>query len=185
MRKGWFKLPGQEGDRTLEEQIFALQPALAECKGKTVLDMGCAEGLISFEFAKAGATRVLGIDVVYAHLEVANSLKGDLPVEFKRYNLKKVRGERAGVKFDIVLALGVIHKMDYPIHALEWAARSCNDLLLLRSGLGARNGIIKGKHSGITCDSHAVLKREGFKLEKTEKGSNGHHEDVEYWRKIC
>ncbi len=185
MRKGWLTIPGvQEGERTLEEQILALAPALAECSGKTVLDLGAAEGLISLEFAKAGAVRVLGIERETDHLKVAHSLVFDGPcaLKFKQWNIKKANPQRP-LDYDIVLALGIIHKLAFPEIGLRWAARSAKELLLLRSGRGSVEGIIKGKYSRNTCDSAAVMREEGFELEKTVDGPPGRDEPCEYWRR--
>ena len=52
-KQGWFSTKGRLGDRTLKQQLMGLDPLFAECKGKTVLDVGCAEGLISIELDKA------------------------------------------------------------------------------------------------------------------------------------
>lgn len=185
MRKGWLKIPGvQDGERTLEEQTLALGPALAEAAGKSVLDLGCAEGLISLEFARAGAVRVLGIERESAHMEVATRLAYDGPcvLKFKQWNLKKANPSEP-LSYDIVLCLGIIHKLEFPEIGMKFAARSAKQLLLLRSGRGSVKGIIRGKHSGNTCDSAAVLRAEGFTLERVVDGPVGRDEPVEYWRR--
>lgn len=184
MRKGWLKIPGvQDGDRTLEEQIVAVRPALTEAAGKTVLDLGCAEGLISLEFSKAGASYVLGIDCVEDHLRVARQQCDGHNVNFKKMHLFKVNPDTpAG--FDIVLALGIVHKMQFPERLMRFAARSARELLLLRNSAASRNGIIRSKHYQENfCDSRAILTEEGFALEKIVDGPKERGEDVEYWRK--
>ena len=184
MRHGWLMIKGvQEGDRTLGEQMQAVWPAVAEAAGKTVLDLGCAEGLIGLEFAKAGAAHVLGVEREREHLEVARRLCDGYRIQFEEFNLKQVDPDYP-LAFDIVLALGIIHKLEVPERGLRFAARSAKDLLLLRSGRGSVNGIIRGKFSRITCDSAAVLRAEGFALEKTVDGPKDRDEPVEYWRRV-
>lgn len=185
LRKGWFILPGQDGDRILEDQILALEPALAECAGKTVLDLGCAEGLIGREFARAGALMVHGIDSVAGHIEVAEEQCAGLPMTFEVCNLGSVETQppqNVGDKYDIVLALGVIHKLRFPEQGLRYAASKSSGLLLLRSGRGAVNGIITSKGwPANKCNSHAVLLEMAMRLTKVVPGPKQYQEDVEYW----
>lgn len=181
MRRGWFVIPGvQDGDVTLADQMIALAPAVAEAAGKSVLDIGCAEGLIGREFARAGAVSVTGLDSIEAHLEVAREQCKGLPMSFV---LTDIRDPQPNYAVDIVLALGVIHKMKFPEVGVRFAAKASIGLLLLRSGRGATNGVIRSKHHGNACDSHAILKAEGFVLEKVVDGPKDRHEPTEYWRR--
>lgn len=184
MRRGWFVIPSvQTGDVTLEDQMIALWPAVAEAKGKSVLDVGCAEGLIGREFARAGAATVTGIDSIAEHLRVAAEQCTGFPMTFVHANLNNPQPEYS---VDIVLALGVNHKLRFPEMGIRFAARSSRDLVLLRSGRGAVNGVIYGKYSRIPCDSHAVMRQEGFELEKVLDGPPARAEEkVEYWRRRC
>jgi SAM-dependent methyltransferase len=184
LRKGWFKIDGvQDGDRTLEDQIVAVRPALTEAAGKTVLDLGCAEGLIAREFALAGASDVLGIESVAGHLEVARRICDGLAIRFLHANLSNA-GQMDVGQFDIVLGLGVIHKLEFPEIGLRFAARSCKALLLLRSGRRVTGGLIHSKRDPKNvCDSHALLRADGFEMEKVVTGSARFLEDVEYWRR--
>lgn len=183
-RKGWFVIPGvQDGYVTLEDQLMALQPALDEAAGKTVLDIGCAEGLISREFARAGAVSVTGMDSILEHLDVAREQCKGLPIHFVRADINKPQPHYSA---DIVLALGVIHKLHTPEVGLRFASACAASLLLLRSGRGVIGGVIRGKYSGITVDSHAFMRAAGFDLENVTGGPPGREEEaVEYWRKRC
>lgn len=184
VRKGWFKIPGvQDGDRTLEEQLEALRPALTEASGKTVFDIGTAEGLLGIEFAKAGAKSVLGVDLLEDHIAVAKKMAKGMPnVTFRTLNLNHVTPEEATTKYDIVLALGVLHKCQDPEPRVRWAVQSCSGLFLFRSKGGETGGVVRSKHfKRRWCSAWDILKLAGFRLEKTVKGANG--EKVEYWRK--
>lgn len=182
-RKGWFKIPGiQDGDRTLDEQIIAVRPAIAEAAGKTVLDMGCAEGLLGIEFARAGAKHVHGLDAVLGHLEVAERMRRGVPnITFQLCDLNALP---AAMPHDIVLALGIIHKLHEPEAGLRWAAACTKGLLLIRSGRGERDGIIWSKHrKSQSVDRAAVLKDCGLAYDKTVRGPDDRGEDVQYWRR--
>lgn len=184
MRHGWLAIPGvQTGDRTLEEQVAALRPAIEEAQGKTVLDLGCSEGLIGREFALAGAAKVYGLEALPDHLAVASRQCKGLPMEFHVTDLN-VGLDQLLYSADIVLALGIAHKLQDPGRFIRFAADSSRDLVLIRSGLRAdENGIINSKHWKTTCDSHAIMRGRGFELEKKIVGPAPHFESVEYWRR--
>lgn len=186
-RKGWFVIPGvQDGDRTLEEQSVALRPALEACAGKHVLDMGCAEGLVAHEFAVRGAASVTGWDVVKDHIYVARKHFDHPNTAFRVLDLNDhVHKRPTEPKYDIVLALGIIHKLWHVETGLRFAAANSSDLLLLRSGVRCNGGVITSKHN-VTAppvDAKRVLESEGFVLECTMAGGPKHHEDVDYWRR--
>ena len=183
--KGWFKVKGirPHGDRTLAEQMIGLDLALQAAVGKSVLDLGCAEGLISREFALAGATEVLGIELLYEHLEVAKKVCKDVPqVTFMRENLTTLANAvEVPSQFDIVLALGIIHKIKDPTMAMRFAARSCKELLAFRPPAYAQNGMVKSKHSDSYVNVSAVMIAEGFREGETIAGVRG--ESVQYWHR--
>lgn len=183
--KGWFKVPGvrPEGDRTLAEQIIGIADALAEARGKTVLDLGCAEGLISLEFAKAGASRVEGIESLDSHLEIARAVCAGYPITFTQAYLQDwIVKYPKPPKYDIVLALGIVHKMKVPGDLLAWACKSCSDLLLFRAPAKAWDGWIRSKYYNTRCHVPTVMTAEGFALEAYYPGVRG--EGVEYWRRV-
>ncbi len=181
MRHGWFAIPGvQTGDRSIEEQLTALLPALAEASGKTVLDLGCAEGLLGRAFAQAGAKHVHGMESVRDHLAVARRVCKGLAMSFELAELNQLPEPK---QYDIVLALGIIHKLHDPGAGLRWAASCARDLFLIRSGRGDRNGIIHSKHRRASCDRDAVLREAGLELERTVQGPSERLEDVQYWRR--
>lgn len=183
MAKGWFKIPGvRDGDRTIEEQLLGLSPALAECKGKTILDLGCAEGVISREFARAGAASVTAIELLEPHLVIARQLCKGLNIEFICAHIGDYIKVQSAIKqYDFVLALGIIHKLPDPNVPLVFAARSAKDLVLFRAPALAAHGVIKSKFTKMTCNVPQVMVSQGFVDEKIIKGTR--NESVQYWRR--
>lgn len=186
--KGWFEIPGvQEGDRSLHVQMLGVAELLPEARGKSVLDLGCAEGLISMEFAAAGASPVYGCDCNHRLLPTANQLKHSrgLDVQFERVNLNDpiFAGSDIGPckRYDIVLALAILHKLRQPQAAAEWAAGLTKSVLVIR--LPRKSiGVIASKHwPEITCDLREVLPKHGLRLTRETPGAHG--ELVQHWRR--
>jgi SAM-dependent methyltransferase len=190
MSEGWFNIPGtQKGPRTLQEQMLGLKPALEETYGKTVLDLGCAEGLIAIEFAKRGASLVCGIDynpdliaTAAKEIEKANEHTGKfLPVGCIYADLSEVIEENYHQQFDIVLALAVLHKLNDPEAGAKFCAASAKSLIVIRLPFGS-TGTIRGKHNPkAKCDVREIFKEAGFNRERKEIGPRG--EWVQYWRR--
>lgn len=181
----WFVIPGeQNGRRSLDEQMLGLHPALEEARGRTVFDMGCAEGAIALEFARAGA-EVYAVDYKQEMIDTAQRIaRGQRGIAFARVDLRDAVRAALGAgkwrRFDIVLALAVVHKLDDPKRGTEFVAESCNDLAIFRLPIGS-TGIIRGKHSPNACDVNTVMAERGFRLEKTLTGPRD--ELVQYWRR--
>src|SRR3990167_5651067 len=157
VRRGWFAIPGeQEGDRTVAEQMEGLRYAIRECRNKTVLDLGCAEGLISQAFARAGAV-VHGVDVVPENIEVARRISQGITFDTAGLGDLLVGRQR---EYDIVLALSVLHKLVYPFPVFPALARWCRDLCVVR--LPSRVFFNTHAIHNEKCDCVVEMKRVGF-----------------------
>jgi tRNA (mo5U34)-methyltransferase len=107
----------------------------ADLTGKTVLDIGCNAGFYSFEMAKRGAKRVLGIDEDERYLAqarlVAEAL--DFPdVEFRKLSVYDVGA--LGETFDLVIFMGVLYHLRHPLLALDLIREHvAGDLMLFQT----------------------------------------------------
>ena len=99
-------------------------------EGKTVLDIGCALGYMSFEAEKKGAKKVLGVELKESRFESANILKDILNsnVEFR---LQDVIRNPPEVQFDIVLFLNVIHHIAEPFKVLRSLSMLAREQLII------------------------------------------------------
>jgi ribosomal protein L11 methylase PrmA len=189
--KGWLAIPGvQRGERTLAEQMMGLEPALAECAGKTVIDFGCAEGLIGIEFAKHRA-HVLGFELQDRFVKTANEqaqlagiasrcgfvgydlagfVNPEVPEDFKVF----WKGQA-----DIVLALAIVHKLPDPGTALANMASLARQRLVLRLPIGSTGVIPYKQNRSVSCDSRQILPAAGMRLEQVCDGPRG--ELVQHW----
>ena len=88
----------------------AIKKLIPDLQGKTVLDLGCGFGLNCKEFALAGATDVVGVDLSENMLEQANSLnKLD---NIKYCNISMTDIDKLNEKFDFVFSSLAFHYIE-------------------------------------------------------------------------
>src|SRR5713226_395481 len=87
--------------------------------GKTVLDIGCNAGFYSIEMKRRGADRVLGVDYDESYLAQARfaAQVTGADIEFQRLSVYEVA--RLTERFDLVLFMGVLYHLRYPLLALD------------------------------------------------------------------
>jgi 2-polyprenyl-3-methyl-5-hydroxy-6-metoxy-1,4-benzoquinol methylase len=89
---------------------------LAPLTGKTVLDVGCGSGRFCFEYARKGASRVVGVDFAAAMIDIANDYAKRLGVadrcEFRVGRFPEVVPDGP---FDASTAMGFFDYIDDPV----------------------------------------------------------------------
>lgn len=106
-------------------------------KNKRVLDIGCRDGLFSFEAEKRGAREIIGIDndISKGATEFLIPLfKSN--VQMYELNLYDLTPEKFGL-FDIIIFFGVLYHLRYPFWGLKKVIDCLSDggTLLLESGM--------------------------------------------------
>lgn len=176
--RGWFDTPGRPGDRTLANQLQGLGKLLVDCDGKTVLDIGCAEGLISIALVRAGALAVHGVEIVKEHVEVGSKLRGDLPVTFECADANTWRPKR---QYDIVIALALLHKLKNPTAAARAFAEAAREMVVLRLPPEHAPTIIDERSGNNPHHIGDVMTNAGFRLVHEDRGHL--NEWVGYYRR--
>jgi len=100
--------------------------------GWRALDIGCNAGFYSFELARRGAD-VVGIDMDEHYLRQARWARDKLGlrVELRRQSVYDLA--RADERFDLVLFMGVLYHLRYPLLALDVVAEKVARLLVLQT----------------------------------------------------
>jgi SAM-dependent methyltransferase len=180
MRKGWFKIDGvQDGDRTIAEQLKGLEPLLEEItrgvriwngvRAPSVLDLGCAEGLISKACVAAGAERVMGLDGNPEFIKLAYRL--GLDIHRASFAVKDLNDSPDySYDSDIVLMLAILHKLRDPGKMLRDWSPFAGRLILVRLPPATAPVIIDKRSNNIPCDVQAILEELGFDLEQVTRG---------------
>ena len=131
---------------TMNFQAFISQGIPSDLTGKSVLDIGTADGFYSFLCEQRGAKRVVAFDFIeFPGFKIAKKIL-DSNVEFFNMNTLSENLPKGTVSnsvylvnalrelnetFDIVLLYGVYYHLDNPYLALQEIASTCNDMLLL------------------------------------------------------
>jgi SAM-dependent methyltransferase len=146
---GWFRIDGvQDGHVEFERQFRGLEIDRAQASGARVLDLGCAEGLISLEMAKAGAALVHGVELEAKRVETARSLFAAHPEvqsTFIAYDLNgfpelfltqtadsEWKDTALLTRYDIVLCLAIAMKLARPAPFLRLASALCDRVFAVR-----------------------------------------------------
>ena len=100
--------------------------------GWSALDVGCNAGFYSFELAGRGA-RVTAIDADEHYLRQARWARERfaLDVELRQLSVYDLRGIEE--RYDLVLFLGVLYHLRYPLLALDLLAEKTRRLLVLQT----------------------------------------------------
>jgi tRNA (mo5U34)-methyltransferase len=142
----WFQNMNVGGVQTAPDHFLGDYPSIKwrrfanavpqDLRGRTVLDIGCNAGFYSQEMKRRGADRVLGIDSddrYLAQARFAAEMAG-LDIEFRQLSVYELPALQE--TFDVVLFLGVLYHLRYPLLALdllhEYAVR---DMLVFQSML--------------------------------------------------
>jgi tRNA (mo5U34)-methyltransferase len=103
--------------------------------GWSVLEIGCNAGFYAFEMKRRGADRVVAIDSEPLYLRQARLLadRFALDVEFQERSVYDVGG--LAERFDLVLFMGVLYHLRYPLLALDLLRRTVRRRLVVQSML--------------------------------------------------
>jgi len=114
-------------------QIGPVLPA--DMSGMRALDIGCNAGFYSIALAQRGA-EVLGIDVDEHYLRQARWAREQFGLGEQQLALRQMQVyelARLNQEFDLVLFLGVLYHLRYPLLGLDIVARCTRDLLVLQT----------------------------------------------------
>jgi 2-polyprenyl-3-methyl-5-hydroxy-6-metoxy-1,4-benzoquinol methylase len=166
---GWFVTRRRAGDRTIQQQMTGLEPLLADVSGRSVLDVGCAEGLIGVECAKAGASKIDGVELVAGHVDLG------LRLARKWKNVRLQEGDANSFvpaeRYDVVLLLAILHKLRNPSQSCRTLADACEGLCVIRYPSSSVGEVIVDDRS--QCETHdigAVMLDLGFLVEQVTAG---------------
>jgi tRNA (mo5U34)-methyltransferase len=125
----WFHNIHLCGVQTAPDHFLGDYPALKwksfadaipeDLRGKSVLDIGCNAGFFAQEMKRRGAERVVGIDEDEHYLAQARFAAevNQLEIEFR--NLSVYELAKLNETFDVVLFIGVLYHLRYPLLALD------------------------------------------------------------------
>jgi tRNA (mo5U34)-methyltransferase len=133
-----------------------------DLSGWSALDVGCNAGFYAFELARRGAD-VTAIDVDEHYLRQgrwACALYGlEERVEFRRLHVYDLA--RSNDRFDLVLFMGILYHLRYPLLGLDIVAEKTHRLLVLQT-LTAPGFEVADAPPDLSIDDRARLREPGW-----------------------
>ena len=116
--------------------------AIPDLSGRTVLDVGCNAGFYSIEMKRRGASRVVGVDSDERYLAQARFAAEVAAVDIEFHQMSVYEVPQLGERFDVVLFMGVLYHLRYPLLALDLLYEyAVKDLLVFQSMLRGSHGV--------------------------------------------
>ena len=120
----------------MEEQPLWIQKRLGiinwnDVKDRTVLDIGCNDGLITNKAKEMGASRVVGVDILKGQLKVASDAAKEqgLDVEYWNLDVESKEFYNLAGSFDVIFFMAMINHMKNGAKMLEWISDHCKKYL--------------------------------------------------------
>lgn len=169
----WYIIGDNNGRVALPRQYAGLNAV--DLAGKSVLEVGCAEGLVSIENLKRGARLVHGIEFRERAVEVARSMVGILGLSDRAKFYSGDIGDpdtafnQPGMqdKYDVVMAMAVIQKVPRQGSVLRKLLAKCTGTFVFR--LGERRiynyRFVRTGWSFAGEDPVALIESEGFHMQ--------------------
>ena len=135
----WFILGDNNGQIPLRRQLLGLSEI--DVKGKTLLDVGCAEGMMCLHFIEQGATKAHGVEIRSRAVEVAQSIAGYTGVSDKaKFWEGDLTTSDHGLSqdgmlsdYDVVFAMASLQKTKSKAgEVLQKIADRCSETLVVR-----------------------------------------------------
>lgn len=168
----WFILGDNNGQIPLKRQLLGLSEI--DVKGKTILDVGCAEGMMALHFIENGAKLAHGIEIRPRAVEVAQSIAGYTGVsdkaKFWEGDLRKpdeaLNQDGMLSEYDVVFAMASLQKTKGKGgHVMQKIAEKCAGTLIMRLPFREIQTGWKTK-----SDPAEVLEQVGFELTRESCG---------------
>jgi SAM-dependent methyltransferase len=168
----WFIIGDNGGQVPLERQYAGLNAV--DFTGKSILEIGCAEGLVSIANVRRGARLVHGIEFRERAVEVARSMAGVLDLADRvKFFVGDIRDSvrvlnQAGMlpRYDVVMAMAVLQKVPDQADTLRRILGKCTTTMVLRLGERGlfRRRLIRTAWSWGRSDPVDIAREEGFSL---------------------
>jgi tRNA (mo5U34)-methyltransferase len=125
--------PGTKGgEKNAEIEMWNKLGLPEDMSGKTVVDVGCADGYFSFECEKKGA-KVTALDTPFTNCEQGFYAARAALGSKVDYIQRDICFPGITLKADIVLFLGVLYHVRYPLLALENIYRMTKDFAIIET----------------------------------------------------
>jgi SAM-dependent methyltransferase len=162
----WFDTDTKKGKVTLEQQLTGLDLLKEIVPGKTVFDLGCAEGQIAAQVKAWGASKVHGADnrrdaVAHAVTLGVNAFMADAD----RF--------QPGKNYDVILLLGILHKLKHPEETLRLMLAACDETCVIRLPCGQWPILRDSRSGGKPIDLGAAAAESWFRLFAEAEGPHG------------
>jgi SAM-dependent methyltransferase len=122
---------GVEPDKDLRTEVIVAEAG--GLTGKRVLDIGCLEGAFAVEFARRGASEVIGVEARRLSVRRCDLVRDLAGLTNLRFVCGDVLHElsRAQQPFDVVLATGILYHLPHPDVVLRLIRERCSGFMLL------------------------------------------------------